>query len=151
MFCFKNRSPLRPDDPRGRTTPSPPLSLFVHGVFRMYCRTVCIDPRKWFVKHDTQVREETPGKAGGSKAKVTSETISKALEELDGRCATLRHEYWSYKWCHREEIIQVCWGRGLYKCCVPFVCCGGGEVLFWSGSFFLDSQVLYDISGFHHA
>lgn len=33
--------------------------------------------------------------------------MSTALNSLEGRCATLKHSFWSYKWCHREGIIQV--------------------------------------------
>lgn len=64
-----------------------------------------------------KVREDTPEKTrkqGGSSQKRIGRNgkpggldVSKALEPLNGKCATLHHEYWSYTWCHRGTVMQA--------------------------------------------
>lgn len=58
------------------------------------------------VVHTCTVREDTPDRRAAAKKKPTGKDVSTALDPLAGRCATISHEYWSYKWCHKGEIIQ---------------------------------------------
>lgn len=80
---------------------------------------MCVNECATYLKLTTQkkVREETPEKTrkpGGSVQKRTGKSgnpsgldVSKALEPLIGKCATLHHEYWSYTWCHRGTVMQA--------------------------------------------
>lgn len=54
-----------------------------------------------------QVREDPPEKRAAAKKKSSGKDVATALDPLEGRCATVAHEYWSYKWCHRGEVTQV--------------------------------------------
>ncbi len=63
-----------------------------------------------------QVREELETKPSNTKTKTKTGTktktkpitdVSTALDPLEGVCATLPDGYWSYKWCHRRDVIQV--------------------------------------------
>lgn len=63
-----------------------------------------------------QVRDEPETKPANSKANTKTSTktktksktdVSTALDPLEGVCATLSDGYWSYKWCHRRDVIQV--------------------------------------------
>eukprot|EP00904_Undaria_pinnatifida_P009392 jgi/Undpi1/5583/HiC_scaffold_2.g00859.m1 len=58
------------------------------------------------VVHTCTVREDPPEKRAAAKKKSSGKDVATALDPLEGRCATVAHEYWSYKWCHRGEVTQ---------------------------------------------
>ena len=82
-----------------------------------------------------QVREEAKAKSPyaktntrtniKTKTKTNTKTeidVSTALDPLEGACATLADGYWTYKWCHRRDVIQVGRTTAVHRC--P---CGSGR------------------------
>jgi len=43
----------------------------------------------------------------GDEEAEAPETFSQALESLTGACSEFNNGWWTYSWCHREEVRQV--------------------------------------------
>ena len=55
---------------------------------------------------DPQLQQQRKRKVVVKPEDVTVESVLDVLSDLEGLCQTYQKDYWSYEWCHNDEIRQ---------------------------------------------